>query len=159
MPAGRPLELTPEIIRQVAHALPRALYVETVCDQIGVHRETFRRWVKLGGKERRDRDRGRPADPKLELHYELSGVVKKALAQAEMQHAEIISAAGTEVWQAAAWVLERRFPGRWSANRAELRELRKQVAELLARGAPREPHPPGGPPPGPPDDPGPESVE
>lgn len=156
MPAGRPLELTREIIKQVAEFLPRALYVETVAGHIGVHRYTFSRWLREGSKEQRRRDGGAEPNPKFDLHCELSSTVKKALAGAESDYLSQIQAAGTEAWQALAWILERRFPQRWATNRGELRALAKQIAAIAAQGkthaepgraAPKE----GGPGAGPPD--------
>jgi transposase len=130
MPAGRPLELTRDHITQAVALLPRTLYLETVADSLGVTRQTFREWLKLGGREARRRERGKPADPARDLHVEFSYAVKKAIADTESDHLSQIQAAGTESWQALAWVLERRFLGKWSLNKAELRELRKRLDEL-----------------------------
>lgn len=135
MPTGRPVELTADIIKQVAAVLPRALYVETVSDTIGVHRGTFREWLKAGGREHRNRERGKKPDPKLDLHCELSTTVKRVSAAAEVDYLSVVQAAGSQAWTALAWILERRFPGRWSQNRAELRQLKKQV-DALTRGLP-----------------------
>jgi hypothetical protein len=137
MPAGRPLELTPAIIAQVKLILPRAMYFETVAASIGIHPETFRRWLRAGAKEHRRRESGKGAEPKHDLHCELSGVVKKGLADAEIDHLEQIQAAGTDpkAWTALAWILERRFPERWATNRGELRALAKEIAALGKQGA------------------------
>lgn len=153
MPAGRPSELTPEIVAQVGPLLRRVLFVETVADQIGVDRITFRRWLKAGGREARQRDRGKDPDPKLDLHVELCSAVKKALAESQGGYVELIAAAATQQWQAAAWTLERRWPEQWGGNKAELRELRKQLAAILAAkqgaapGVRPDPHGPAGAPP------------
>lgn len=134
MPAGRPLELTPETIKQVAAALPRALYAETVAGLIGVHRYTLSRWLKMGSKEQRRRDAGKDPDPKLDLHCELSATVKRVMAESETDFLSVIQAAGADAWQALAWVLERRFPDRWATNRGELRALAKQIAAIAGAG-------------------------
>jgi transposase len=134
MPAGRPLELTPAIIAEVAKLLPRALYLETVSAQLGIHRDTFNEWARLGAREHRRRELGKEHDPKRDLHCEFSVTIKKALGRAESDYLAEIQAAGTEVWQAVAWILERRFPERWASNRGELRELAKQIAALGKQG-------------------------
>lgn len=147
MPAGRPLSLTPGVIAQVKQLLPRALYFETVAASIGVHRLTFRKWLRDGAKETRRREQGHDPDPKLDLHCELSNTVQKVLAETETDYLSQIQAAGTQAWTAVAWILERRFPGKWSQNRAELRQLKRQVEELVKRGGggartgPRTPDP------------------
>jgi transposase len=130
MPAGRPLELTRDMIETVKTLLPRSLYVETVADVLGVHRVTFRRWVKAGAVEQRHRDRGKPPNPKFNLHCELCITVKKAMGQTEADFLSQIQTAGIDTWQALAWVLERRFPDKWGLNRAEVRELKRRLDEL-----------------------------
>jgi hypothetical protein len=137
--AGRPLQLTKDVIRQVEDFLPRALYVETVAAHLGIHRYTFSRWLREGGREQRRRDAGKAPDPKLDLHCELSVTVKKALAGAESDYLSVIQAAGAEAWQALAWVLERRFPQRWATNRGELRALAKQIAAIAGGGTGAKP--------------------
>lgn len=132
MPAGRPHELTAEIVKQVGELLPRTLYVETVADQIGVHRDTVRGWIKRGGKEQRRRERGKTPNPALDLHCQLIGVVKKGLAEQEANYLAGVQLAGEGgVWQAMAWILERRFPDRWAGNRKEMKELREQLTAIL----------------------------
>lgn len=130
MAMGRPRELTPAIIKEVADLIPRTMYIETVADAIGVHRVTINRWLKDGGKEQRRRERGKEPNHKYDLHCEFCIAVKKALAGAESDHLQQVQAAGTQQWQACAWVLERRFLNKWSLNRGELRELKKRLAEL-----------------------------
>lgn len=127
---ARLLILTKEIIQQVAKLLPRALYIESVVAQLSISRETFRVWQILGTKEQRRRDKGQEPNPKYDLHCELIGTIKKALAEAETEYLQLIQAAGTQTWTALAWILERRFPDKWATNRGELRALAKQLAAL-----------------------------
>lgn len=134
MATGRPVELTRSVIEDAVRLIPRSLYVETVAHALGIHKTTFYAWLKAGSREQRRRERGRPADPRLDLHCEFSNAVKRAIAETEIDHLSSIQAAGTESWQALAWVLERRFLGKWSLNRAELRELRRRLDELERAG-------------------------
>ena len=144
MPAGRPLELTQQMVDEAERLIPVTLYIETVADLLGVHRVTFRRWVKAGAVEQRRQDRGHEPNQKYQLHRQLCIAVKKALGRMESDHLQQIQAAGTESWQALAWVLERRFLGKWSLNRAEVRELKKRLDELeKASGAPQSADAPG----------------
>ncbi len=141
MATGRPLELTQAVIDEAAKLIPRALYLETVAHAMGLTRETFYQWLKVGGRERRKRERGKDPDRKLDLHCAFSDTVKRALAHAEIDFLSQIQAAGTESWQAIAWLLERRHIGKWSLQRAEVRELKRRLGELeKAHGAkPAEP--------------------
>ena len=143
MPAGRPLELTSQLIADAVALIPRTLYVETVADSLGIHRDTFREWVRIGAREQRRRDRGKEPRRELDLHCEFSVSVKRAIAETEADHLSQIQAAGTESWQALAWVLERRFLGKWSLNRAEVRELKRRLDELEKSHAARPTEPQG----------------
>src|ERR1043165_744520 len=131
MPAGRPTDLTPEVIEDVKRLLPTVLYLETVADYIGVDRFTMRRWLKRGALENK-RLRKRPrckVRTSEAIFVEFCAVVKKALAEGLAFDLGIIKKAsqdqpvyneegavvGTKTgqWQAAAWRAERRFPEQW----------------------------------------------
>lgn len=141
MAEGRPSLLTPEIIERAKELLPRALYVETVAAQLGITSETFRDWIREGTKENRRREQGQKPDRKRDLHCQFSSTVKKAIADAETDFLSVIQAAGSNAWQALAWVLERRFPQRWATNRGELRALAKQIAAIAKQGTNAKPNP------------------
>jgi hypothetical protein len=70
------------------------------------------------------------ADPIL---VKLLEDIKAAEAQAVEMRLKQITAAGEKQWQAHAWVLERRFPDQFGAERREIKELKKQIAELMER--------------------------
>jgi hypothetical protein len=133
---GRPRELTREIVDQVASLVTKCLYVETVAGSLGINRDTFRLWCKIGAREHRNRERGQIPNQSLDLFVEFSGNIKKALADAEADFLATVQASGTQAWTALAWILERRFPERWSANRAELKVLQKRLEELEKRCSP-----------------------
>jgi hypothetical protein len=46
--------------------------------------------------------------------------IEKALADGEIRDVAIVAKAALENWQAAAWKLERRNPGRWGRVRHEI---------------------------------------
>ena len=48
MPAGRPTDLTPEVIEDFRRVLPTVMSLETVGDYLGVERTTWRKWLKRG---------------------------------------------------------------------------------------------------------------
>lgn len=131
MPGGRPTDLTPEVIEQVKQLLPVALHIETVANFLGRTRRTFSNWLKWGSQEYQRLAKNKRAKPiKSEaLYLEFFLVYKKALGEGEFRNIEIVNQAATEQWTAAAWILERRFPERWSRERSLLLDLVKQNQE------------------------------
>lgn len=88
MPAGRPTDLTPEVIAEVKRLLPVALYLETVADYLAVDRTTFRNWLRRGAREAKRRARGRARErPAEALFLEFFHAVKRALAEGELHAA------------------------------------------------------------------------
>lgn len=131
MPAGRPTELTPEIIAQVAELLPIALYIETVSAMLGIPSLTYRRWLARGKKElkRLSHPNARPKASEA-IYAEFCTTVEKAVASGEFRNTKVISDAAPKQWQAAAWSLERRFPERWGNLKEELKRIDRELAEL-----------------------------
>jgi transposase len=128
MPAGRPTDLTPEVIEDVRRLLPISLYLETVGNYIGVSRMTIHRWSKRGRQEeKRLRNPRAKPKPSEAIYLQFCYAYKKGLAEGELYDAGVVKQAAATQWQAAAWRLERRFPERWGRDRALLLELVKQV--------------------------------
>ncbi len=129
---GQRLLLTRAHIDEVSLLLPRTLYIETVAAQMGVHRQTFWQWIKAGSAESLRREDGLEPNPKWDLHVDLYYVVKKCLAVAESDYLVNIQNASIDPrnWTAAAWLLERRNPQRWGANRGELKQINQRLNEI-----------------------------
>lgn len=66
---------------------------------LGVSRETYSRWVN---------------HPKTDNQRQLSHALKKADAEREAALVSRIMRASDDTWQAAAWLLERRYPERYA---------------------------------------------
>ena len=135
MQRGRPTKLTPELIADVRRFLPTCLYMDSVGDYIGVARSTWRLWLRRGRREaeRLARDPKAKPDPGEAIYLEFSDAIKRGLAEAEMRAVSCILNAAPQHWQAAAWVLERRWPQHWGRDRQTLRELQRAVRELQER--------------------------
>lgn len=104
MPAGRPSKLTPELQKDICNYLLAGNFVETVCDLVGISKETFYAWVKRGERGwKSDRDGG---------YVEFSDAIKRAVAQVEVLTVNDLRK-GPQNWQAKAWWLERRHPDKW----------------------------------------------
>jgi transposase len=136
MPAGRPTDLTPEVIEDVRRILPTVMYLESVADYLGISRETIRQWCKRGRKEqKRLRNPKAKQRPKEAIYLQFIGVYKKALAEGEIHDAGVIKKASLDQWQAAAWRLERRFPGHWGRKDKAVNDdqLNQSITEILAK--------------------------
>lgn len=130
MPAGRPTDLTPELIEDVKRILPTVMYMEAVGDYLGVSRVTWRLWMRRGRKEdTRIRKGGKP-EAREAIYLEFFYAVKKALSEGEIYDAGVIKKAAAESWQAAAWRLERRFPDRWGRERGKIDDLEARIREM-----------------------------
>lgn len=101
---GRPSGLTPSVQKIVVNALKAGSFIDAACELAGISDVTFYAWVKLGKRE------------KVGPHAEFLRAVKGALAAAEVELVGTIRAASKQQWQAAAWILERRFPSKWAKS-------------------------------------------
>lgn len=104
--AGRKSKLTPERQERICELLRAGNYAGVAAKAAGIAESTFYAWIERGEKARTG------------AFAEFAEAVKKAEAEGETAALEIIQTAALESWQAAAWLLERRFPQRWArANR------------------------------------------
>ena len=98
---GRPSKYDPERAEQILLVIQNGGSRETAAEYAGVDRSTLFRWINE--------------------FCDLRDAIKKADAQFEMRHLQNISNAARgnpeegrlPVWQASAWILERKFPERW----------------------------------------------
>lgn len=101
---ARPTKLTTELQKQICTLLSGGNFVETVCDLVGISKDTFYEWVKRGDRGwKQDVDGG---------YVEFSDAVKKAIAMVEVSSINDLRKGGNG-WQAKAWWLERRHPDKW----------------------------------------------
>lgn len=108
--------MTPDIVAQTPDVLPTLQYLETFAQWIGVDRSAVLQWLRRGREERR-----RTSDPRAKprpdeaIYVEFLRAYELGMLKTEKAALEAIIKVGTQglVWQAAAWILERRFPERW----------------------------------------------
>jgi hypothetical protein len=106
---GNELKLSVPIIAQIAFYLRRGNDILPAVAAVGVRRRTFYGWLEDAHDEAKC----------TKLHALLVHTIERAIGEAEVLDVGKISAAATRgAWGAAAWKLERRFPGRWGAARA-----------------------------------------
>jgi transposase len=115
---GRPTVLTPDVQAAIVDALRKGNYRSTAAAAAGIHRNSLTNWEKWGEEGR-------------EPYADFVTAMQQAEAQAEMdlvseiRNAEpgIPTVKSPDLWQAKAWILERRYGGKWCAR------VKQQVAE------------------------------
>jgi transposase len=103
----RPSKLTDDLQTQIVRLIRAGSTVEVAAQSAGVAKRTFYSWM----------ERGAAAEPKrADAPYAaFRDAVDQAHAESEaMLVTRIAKAAGDGSWAAAAWLLERRWPQRWS---------------------------------------------
>jgi len=98
---GRPTILTPELLASIETYVKGGNYIETACALAGVGRSTYFSWMKRG------------KDEPESIYGEFLDSMEKAAAWSEARDVQLITEASRKNWTAAAWRLERKFPGRW----------------------------------------------
>jgi transposase len=119
---GRPTSLTPEVQAVVIEAIKRGNYRDTAAKLAGVTRQTLWNWEQ----------RGETGEAPYAAFFD---ALQKAEAEAESMLLEEIRHAqpsipgeggrGADLWQAKAWLMERRWPKRWAQR------VRQAVTEEL----------------------------
>jgi hypothetical protein len=94
---ARPTELTPETQQILCSALER-LPIKLACQVAKIDRETYRRWMKRG-------------ETGEQPYADFAALARKSAADYAADRLAKIHEAAEDDWKAAAWYLERRFPG------------------------------------------------
>jgi transposase len=111
---GRPTMLDINKAYAVLHAISQAGSIEGAAALNGISATTYYNWMRHGKRMTEWEAEGNRLDPEDERFAILYRNVNQALAHLETRNFEKVQNAAMEgVWQAAAWILERRFPGRW----------------------------------------------
>ncbi len=117
---ARPTSLTPEVQEAILAAIRSGNYKRTAAQKAGICEKTLYNWEERGEKGE-------------EPFAGFLQAVKKAEADAESVLLDEVRSAqpgvtgshGADLWQAKAWILERRWPKRWAAR------VRQAVTEEL----------------------------
>lgn len=100
---GRKSKLTKDLTERICKSISEGNYKNVACQAVGIGESTLYDWLKQGEEN------------KTGVYVEFSEAIKKAEAQAEQAHVGVIKdAANAGIWQASAWYLERKHPGRWA---------------------------------------------
>lgn len=100
--AGAPCKLTPAVQKMILDALDIGAPYRIAANSAGISKTSMDDWVKIGED---DSTEGRSTK-----YSAFSALVKKHVAIAACKKIKTIDFASLKEWQAAAWLLERRFP-------------------------------------------------
>tara|TARA_R110002167_G_scaffold199684_1_gene402985 strand:+ start:2939 stop:3415 length:477 start_codon:yes stop_codon:yes gene_type:complete len=117
MPASK---LNPRVQKRIYQAIRAGNYKEVACQFAGISGTTLRNWVS----------KGKEADAKGDensVYYHFFKGLEEAEAEAEVRNVAIVQRAAEKQWQASAWMLERRHPGRWARNDKHRLEVKAEV--------------------------------
>jgi hypothetical protein len=107
----RPVKLTPVVQKAIVNGIEMGLTYELAADYAGIGTRTLYRWMHLGREEFKQLDQG-DNDIFLGSYGRLWHAIKLARAKcAASCLSRIHKAAHEGNWNAAAWILERRFEG------------------------------------------------
>src|SRR5262245_44288604 len=111
---GRPTTLTPGLSKKRVELVAELGAIEPAARVCGVPPQTVRGWLARGENRH---SQGRPSTPE---YVAFVADIEKALGQWECERLAGIVAAGKQPrhWTANAWLLERRWPGRYGRRTA-----------------------------------------
>lgn len=108
-PQGRPSRFTPEIAQKISAAVSHGNYNVTACKMVGISESTFYSWLESAKNDRELYEKG-TINKKTELLDFLEDI-ERSEAMREAKWVKDISSDPS--WQSKAWLLERKYNGRW----------------------------------------------
>jgi transposase len=105
-PGGRPSKLTPKVVARIEELLVAGCSMREVATVVDLDYSTVKKWLK----------RGREA--KSGEYFAFFTRVSRARERCTASLTEFIQKAAPGDWRAAAWMLERRAPKRWSKTQS-----------------------------------------
>lgn len=93
-----------ETLDRLVAMLRAGNYLSVAARACGLSVDQLAEWMERGASSRKTDKR----------FVELRRKLDRARADGEVRHVAIVAAAAAENWQAAAWLLERQYPDRWS---------------------------------------------
>lgn len=111
---------TDETREKILNALRAGNYRVAACKFAGISNDTFGRWMRAGNAGEQP-------------FAEFADQVKQAEAQAEASLVATIRKAAGDHWQAAAWLLERKYVTRWGRRDLSWERMRREERQAQAR--------------------------
>lgn len=116
---GRKSKLTPELVEIIVKLLKDGNYDIVSAQAVGITRATFYRWIRRGKEEKEGE------------YFEFYRAIEQAKATGETELLKIIRNASARAWQAAAWILERSRPERYSLRKGRENAVEFWKKEIL----------------------------
>jgi hypothetical protein len=123
---ARPTKFTPGTVRDILAGIRAGLPYRLAAEAAGVSESTFHQWQR--GQFPRGADKA--------LRAEFLEALTRAKGESARRLTALISTAATDDWRAAAWLLERRFPGDYAKDATLLARLDVLEAALAGDTAP-----------------------
>ena len=121
MSIGRPTKCTPKVIARVARILALGGTINSACRAGGIDPVSYYKWIKRG-------------EAGEEPFVNFLHAIKESQAVAEEKALRVIDEAMLDSWQAAAWLLERRYPNDWGRRqRMDIGTDKEQPMEVIVR--------------------------
>jgi hypothetical protein len=119
---GRKTKLTEELMADFELMLAAPVFVEDVCDALGVDDSTFYRWLERGDKEHRRLadDPEAAADPGEALFREFRDRIRVVQGRTAAKYVTLLASAAEKDWRANVELLKRRWPSRWNRLKVDL---------------------------------------
>lgn len=129
MPVQSFTMLTPTVRAALLESLRGGNYRVVACAKAGIHRDT------LSGWEQRAKAGEEPYKSFVdELHQAEAESEAKLLGEIRTAQPAVVGVSGPDIWQAKAWILERRFPKRWGLRvRAAVNEELEGLLDRLQK--------------------------
>ena len=122
---GPKSKISPELIALIVEHLKEGNYDVVAAQAAGITRQTFYRWIRQGKEEKEG------------IFFDFYQAVEEAKAAGETELLHTIRKASGRSWTAAAWILERSRPQRWSLHKAKENAAaywKKEILQLLKDG-------------------------
>jgi hypothetical protein len=111
---GRPTLLDDDRLEAITNALRNGAYIDHAAQAAGISTRTYHGWMERGRTERDRINAGLASDPDEAPFVQFLHSVERAQSEAAVDLlGEIANHARNGTWQAAAWILERKFPRQW----------------------------------------------
>ena len=117
---GPKSKITPELVELIIEHLKEGNYDVVAAQAAGITRQTFYRWIRKGKTEKEG------------IFFDFYQAVEEAKAAGETELLHTIRKASTRSWTAAAWILERSRPQRWSLHKAKEKAAKAWEKEILS---------------------------
>lgn len=131
-PVGmKPLEITPQVHNKIVLLIKKGNYVNVAIRASGISMKTFLRWMEKASLDNIRKCKTKEDLKEIEPYVRLAHDVHQASAEAESDLLEVVQGATQQDWQAARFILERKFPKRWG---------RKNIIDKRVSGTIRHQH-------------------